>query len=282
MRTKTLSLTLLSTLIALNALGQAGTGGTGGTTGGTGASGGITTSGGSSTAGGTTTQGTGSGTANQGGLQTVPPRTIIRNQANQNRPGFAPVTNSLIGQGQVGITNNNLLPQTNQFLVTSNQLTAQPTNGILPSGTVPGGTAVAGTPAALLQDRAFNANDRTALVQIQRGLRGIFPSPATMAGVHFQILQGVATVVGRVQTPAQRQRVMEVVRATPNITQVNDQLSVAGPGAPASPTGLGNQSTPAGTLTPTGVTNQFGISPTAVPGNVQTVPTNALPPVRNP
>jgi hypothetical protein len=274
MRTKTLSLVCISTLIALNSFSQAGN---------TGAAG---------SGGGTTAPATGSGTATQGSSQTTQPRTINPGQVippnqpgvNQprvvqpgvNQPGFGTVTNPVLTQDQLRVNTNTLPPATNQFLVQSNQFPGQP-NGVAGAGT--------NFPLTLTQDRAFNANDRTILVQIHRNIRPVFPSSSALAGVHFQVQQGVVTAVGTVPTMEQKQRVLQIVQTTPNVTQVVDQLRVnAPPGAPISTTGFGYQSNQAGIrpLTPTGVTNQFGINPNRVPTTLPQVPTNAIPPANNP
>jgi len=275
MRTKTFSLAFLSTMLALNAFSQAGNSGGAG-----------------ATSGGTTAPATGSGRANQGTSQTTQPGTIQPGTINrgqvivpQNRPGFAPATNQLITRDQLSGNTNQLLPQTNQFLVQSNQFLAQ-TNQIF-AQTNGGGPSAQGTNNGLIlsQDRAFNANDRTALVQIHRSLRGIFPSPTTLARVHFQVQQGIATIVGSVQTLEQKQRVLQVAQSTPNVMQVVDQLRIdVPPGFTTSTTGFGAESNQVGKrpLTPTGFTNQFGINPNAVPGTLPRVPTNPPPPVNNP
>ena len=122
-------------------------------------------------------------------------------------------------------------------------------------------------------------------MQIHRNLRGIFPSPVSLARVHFQVQQGVAVVAGSVQNLEQKQRVLQTVQSTPNITQVIDQVRVDGvPGAPLSTTGFGAETNPVGNrlLTPTGMTNQFGVNPNRVPSNLPQVPTNAVVPPNNP
>jgi hypothetical protein len=191
----------------------------------------------------------------------------------------------LITRDQLPGNTNQLLPQTNQFLVQSNQFFAQ-TNQIFAQTNGGAPTAQSTNNGLILsQDRAFNANDRTALVQMHRSLRGIFPSPTTLSRVHFQVQQGIATVVGSVQTLEQKQRVLQVVQSTPSVTQVIDQLRIdAPPGAPISTTGFGAATNLTGNrlLTPTGVSNQFGINPNRVPSNLPQVPTNAVAPPNSP
>jgi len=272
MRTKTLSLACITTLIALNTFSQAGN---------TGAAG---------SGGGATPPATGSGTANPGSSQTIQPganrgavippnqRGAIQPGVNQpgviqpgiNQPGFGTVTNPVLTQDQLRVNTNALLPGTNQFLVQSNQFPGQP-NGVAGAGT--------NLPSTLMQDRAFNANDRTILVQIHRSIRPVFPSPSALTGVHFQVQQGVVTAVGTVPTMEQKQRVLQLVQTTPNVTQVIDQLRVNVPGgAPIGTPGIGRQGNQPGVrpLTPTGVTNQFGINPNAVPVNPVQAPTNTI------
>src|SRR5262245_28901045 len=115
MRTKTLSLVCLSTMISLSTFSQAGN---------TGAAG---------SGGGTTAPATGSGTANQGSSQTGQPGTNRRvmppnqagaiqpgvNQPGLNQPAFGTVTNPVLTQDQLRVNTNALLPGTNQFLVQS-------------------------------------------------------------------------------------------------------------------------------------------------------------------
>jgi len=221
-----------------------------------------------------------------------------------NSNAFIPGTNGLVNASSnafLALSNqflvqSNIMAQTNIFGIITNQPAGQsnfifnPTAAVVPgfpqtntavpgpaSGALPGGPRNLPSAALIGQDRAANQNDRTTLVQIHRNLRGVFPSPATLAGVHFQVQQGVVTVTGSVQSLEQKQAALQLVQSTPNVVQVVDQLQVrVPPGSPVSRTGFGAQAAPVGNqlLTPTGVTNQFGISPALLP----TVPTNSIPP----
>jgi len=280
MRTKTLSLSYLVTAIALNALGQTGS------------------AGGAGAGAGTSGAGTGSatsGTANQGSAQTVQPRVNQGQIVPQNQRAFQPASGAVNNQFN---TQNPLIPNTNQFLPpqaqTNSATGALPTVPTFQQGLgvsnvpgvtgIPGGTVGTANLPMLTQDRVFNGADRSLLVQINRGLRGIFPSPSSLAGVHFQVQQGVVTAVGTVQTLEQKQQVLKLIQGTPNVTQVIDGLRVNAPtGFPVSSTGFGAETNPVGKrlLTPTGVTNQFGVNPN-LPANTQQVRTNAIVPANNP
>ncbi len=325
MRTKTLSLTLLTTIAALNSLGQSGG------TAGAGATGGGAAGGGAR--GGAFAPAAGSATRNQGNSQTAQPGGVNNGQVTPQNP-------SGIGGNQLGSNTNGLLPGTNQFLPTNsirNPLLPS-TNAFLPtnafrnpllpatnrflptnananpllpptnrflgqSNGVPGGVvntnaslpgfiqtngvvpraALGATnfPGAIGQDRAVNGRERSTLVEIRRNLRGVLTTPVATRSVQIQVQGGVVTVLGSVQTMEQKQRVLQTIQATPNVTQVIDQLGItSGPGTQIPNAGVSTLF-PNRTLTPTGVTNQFGINPNlAVPNN--TVPTNPVSRISNP
>jgi len=285
MRTKLLSSIFITTAIALNAESQ-------------------TASGGAAT-GGSVSPATGAGTANQRNSQRIQPGSgVVQPGAIRNPSQFPLVegvaTNGVgIATNGFGVTTNQFLAQTNQFLAQSNQFFTQTNQAIISSNQFlnqpnnfsstsnfppvrtgwPQTNGING--ATLYQDRVFNQSDRTMLVQIHRNLRGAFGSPANLASVHFQVQNGVVTAAGTVRTMEQKQRLIQLIQTTPNVTQVIDQLQVnPTPGAPVSSTGFAFR------------TNQFGtqtLSPTGLtPADLRTnanqpqVPTSPIQPISNP
>jgi len=277
MRNKFLSSIFITVAIALNAESQT-----------------ANTSGGSAAGG--------AATANRANPQNVQPGTrVVQPGAIRNQPqlplvggvatnGFSVNTNQFVVQTNQFFAQTNQFPaQTNQVLVSTNQFLIQSNSFSSSSNFSPVRTGFPQTNGAaratLFQDRAVNQNDRTVLVQIHRNLRGAFGSPANLASVHFLVQNGVVTAAGTVQTMEQRQRLIQMIQATPNVTQVIDQLQVNPvPGGPVSTTGFAFRTNQFGnrTLSPTGLTpaeigNNTNLSP-----NQPQVPTSPIPPITNP
>ncbi len=283
MRTKTLAFTFITIAIPLIAQSQ-------------------TANSGGAAAGGAVTPATGASTANRANSQIVQPGTRVQpgtirrdqsqlpmvggvatNRFGLNTNQFLAQTNQFPGQtNQLVILTNQFLTQSNSFSSASN-LPPVRTGWTQTSGVAPNIVVGTNIPATLLQDRAVNQNDRTVLVQIHRNLRGVFTAPASLASVHFLVQNGVVTAFGTVQTMEQRQRLLQMVQATPNVTQVIDQLNVnPSPGAPISTTGFAFRTNQFGiqTLSPTGLTpSEIGTNTNL---NRPQVPTNPIPPISNP
>jgi len=258
----------------------------------------VNSSGGAA-AGGTVSPATGAASANransqavQSGSRVVQPGTIPNNQPQLPLVGSGVATNGgfRVNTNQFLAQTNQSLAQTNQFFAQTNQFLSESNNFSSISNFPPVRTGWPQTNginrATVFQDRAVNLNDRTMLVQIHRNLRGAFgSSPANLASVHFLVENGVVTAAGTVQTMEQKQRVIQMIQATPKVTQVIDQLQVSPtPGTPSSTTGIALRTNQFGiqTLSPTGLTpGRLGNNTNLTP-NQPTVPTNPITPITNP
>lgn len=100
-------------------------------------------------------------------------------------------------------------------------------------------------------DTAFLPSDQQILLQLHRSV-GAQLAPVLQPGgilpIHFFVREGVVTIVGYVPTPADQQRVAQIVQQTPGVVRVADELQVTEPGA----TGAGGVS-----AQPMGATNRI-------------------------
>ncbi len=110
--------------------------------------------------------------------------------------------------------------------------------------------------AGSVQDQAITAADQEVLAQVRN--RVIVPSGNGAWGpLNFSVANGVVTMVGRVQSPAAQQQLEALVRSTPGVVAVVDQLntspmagSVTTTGSPGtSPSGVAPMNSGASALT---------------------------------
>jgi hypothetical protein len=150
----------------------------------------------------------------------------------QQTPGVIDVTDTL------RVAGNTSPPQ-----AAETPLTVTPTN------TVPGANAnVRGT-----EDTAYTAMDEELVIRLRRSLADVFGVAPAASPVHFNAKEGLVTLTGFVLSEQQRQRVMDVVKRTPGVASVDNQLQVSSDtGAVASQESLSTNSVE---MTPTSRSN---------------------------
>ena len=195
------------------------------------------------------------GTVAPGNAQTLPPRQVppAMNRPQQVVPGTQRRTDQLGGATNIfGALTNQFGFLTNQFGSATNFDTNQA--GLTPNAApvtraFPADAAnPPALPQAMTQDRAVTPTDRTLLVQLHRALMASFRPSTSLVPVHFQVQEGVVTIVGSVPTLEQKQRVLSSVQGLPGVAQVVDRLELR-PGA-------GNDALSSGSGA---FTNQFGM-----------------------
>jgi hypothetical protein len=76
------------------------------------------------------------------------------------------------------------------------------------------------------QDKAFTAADQKLLFEVRKQALPVIGASEWASPVHFQLQNGVVTLVGLVPSVEQQQRLMSLVQQTPGVTRVINQLTV--------------------------------------------------------
>ncbi len=91
---------------------------------------------------------------------------------------------------------------------------------------VPNSTANSNGGGGIAQDQAVTAADRTLLAQIQQNVQANFRAASPWAPVHFNINNGVVTLMGTVPNQAAEEQLEALIQQVPGVTGVVDQLAV--------------------------------------------------------
>ena len=177
----------------------------------------------------------------------------------QRQAVTAPVPPSQLPAGQASQVPSGTVEQTSSGI-------GNPTPG--PNET--SSSAASGT-AGAIQDQAVTAADQAVLAQLRN--RVVVPGANGAWGpLNFSVANGVVTLIGRVQSPAAQQQLEALVKSTPGVVAVVDQLNT-------SPT-AGFVTTTSNSGTPTSVTAPSN-SGTSIAGAMSTADQILLLRVRN-
>ena len=78
------------------------------------------------------------------------------------------------------------------------------------------------------QDRALTAADQILLLRVRQTVRIKIQGASPWMPVHYEVQNGVVTLVGTVQTPELGEQIATAVRQTPGVANVVDQLRADG------------------------------------------------------
>jgi len=108
------------------------------------------------------------------------------------------------------------------------------------------------------QDQAVTAADQEVLAQVRQ--RVIIPGGNPWGPVHFSVANGVVTITGQAQSPAAQQQLEALVKSTPGVVAVMNQLNSTSPTA-GTVTTSGNSGTTTAPLTSGGLSVAGAMSP---------------------
>jgi len=138
-----------------------------------------------------------------------------------------PVAPTQLPNGQVP---SSTAQQTTPGLGTSTTTTGAGPGAGTTTGLGTGANEISSTTAnPTTQDQAVTAADQEVLAQVRQ--RIIIPGGRPWGPVHFSVANGVVTVTGQAQSPAAQQQLESLVKSTPGVVAVMNQLNSASPTA---------------------------------------------------
>jgi hypothetical protein len=137
----------------------------------------------------------------------------------------------------------------------------------------------AGQPGVALQDQTVTQSDQVLLGQLRQSVQNsqarIQGAAGAWAPIHFDVANGVVTIMGTVDNAAAKQQIESAIRRTPGVVSVLDQLKTTaetnpalapgtGPNAQV-PTGTASQSLTGGAMSPADQTLLLRVRQSVIP-----------------